>query len=393
MKRTIVVLLIAIALCSPLAAIAQEPQQIDTSMTIRQVIGALKAQHPGLAITGQALAHELELAVDVDKNTPLDELGVNQQQLEAQVAHLLGHEESGAQYLKYPLYVLLVMIAMAYLLKLGIPRNADPKQRRSYYPQWVYVAVLIFSVLVLGFALGKSPNPMEGAVKVFKSSVGLYESFWVKFGLASFFLALAIVANKAVCGWACPFGSLQELIYMLPLARKIKRRRMPFWLTNGLRVLLFVVFLLLLYGVIGRKGYVIYHKLNPFNLFNLDFSDMLIIGFAALYLVLSLFFYRPFCRLICPFGLISWVVERLSLTRVRIDFERCIDCRACEKACPLSAAKDRLDKRLLPADCFSCMRCLRVCPVDAIHYRPVWGPPSLPVESVHAVTAADSVDP
>jgi len=225
--------------------------------------------------------------------------------------------------------------------------------------------------------MGKSPNPMEATVKVFKATVGLYESVWVKLAGLAFFLALAVVANKVICGWACPFGALEELIYMLPLFRKAKRFKLPFWVTNTVRAGLFVVFLLMLYGLVGgNKGFVIYHYLNPFNLFSLDFSTRIIWYFIGAYLVVSLVFYRPFCRLVCPFGFISWLFERLSLARIYIDRERCTDCGACAQACPLTAAADMLNGKALPADCFSCMRCLRVCPADAIHYRPSWSTPS-----------------
>ena len=85
-------------------------------------------------------------------------------------------------------------------------------------------------------------------------------------------------------------------------------------------------------------------------------------------LLLGLVIYRPFCQFICPFGLISWIAERVSLARVRIDPERCNQCGACSRACPLDAAKDRVAGRLLAADCYSCARCLNVCPQDAITY-------------------------
>ena len=351
---------------------------VDTSMSLRQIAQALEMNE-------RELAKDLLLSVDADKGVPISQLGVRKELLDKAVAHHLSetHEHLLPAEWKYPMYALVVLFALLYLLKLGIPRSADPKKRKGYYPLWVYVAVLVISVAVLGFLLGKSPNPMEAAVKVFKASVGLYESVGAKLAGLVFFLVLAVVANKAVCGWACPFGALEELLYIIPLFKRAKRRQLPFWVSNGVRIGLFLVFLLILYGVIGdKKGFVTYHYLNPFNLFNFDFAVSTIPYFAAAYLVVSLFFYRPFCRFICPFGLISWVVEQVSLTRIRIDPERCIDCKACAKACPLTAAADRLARRKLPADCFSCMRCLRVCPADAIHYRPVWGPPSPPSAGV-----------
>ena len=139
----------------------------------------------------------------------------------------------------------------------------------------------------------------------------------------------------------------------------------------------FAAFQLLIYGLVGaRRGLVVYHYSNPFNLFSLDFTTATVAWFLGAYLALSLVFYRPYCQFICPFGFISWVCERLSLTRIRIDRERCTRCGGCARACPLTAAGDRLAGKALPADCFSCMRCLRVCPADAIHYRPAWGPAS-----------------
>ena len=225
---------------------------------------------------------------------------------------------------------------------------------------------------VCGFALGESPNPMEGSVKVFKSLVGLYPSITDKIVAFGFFAVLAVIGNKLICGWACPFGALQEIIYHLPILRKIKKRKVPFVISNTIRGALFVVVVLLLFGIVGgRKGFVIYHFINPFNLFNLDIETVSVGATILVALVVSFGFYRPFCQFICPFGLLSWVFERLSVFRVKIDYNRCPKCNACVRACPLEAAKGRVAGKVFPADCFSCARCLNVCPVDAIRYGPV----------------------
>ncbi|MHC4708595.1 MAG: 4Fe-4S binding protein, partial [Planctomycetota bacterium] len=89
-------------------------------------------------------------------------------------------------------------------------------------------------------------------------------------------------------------------------------------------------------------------------------------------LTLSFFIYRPFCYLICPFGFVSWIAERISLTRVKIDQDKCTDCGACVRACPTEAAKGIVSDRLFGPDCFSCARCLNVCPQDAIRYGSVF---------------------
>ena len=210
---------------------------------------------------------------------------------------------------------------------------------------------------------------MEGTVKIFKSIIGLYPDPMVKAIAFAFFIILAIVGNKIICGWACPFGALQELIYSIPILRKIKKRKLPFVLTNIIRLCLFIAVLLLMFGIIGgRRGFIIYHYLNPFNLFNLDFETFSILLTVIIALLVAFTIYRPFCQFVCPFGLVSWIAERFSIFRVRIDKEKCTQCGVCIKVCPLEAAEGRVKGKKMPADCFSFARCLNVCPVDAIQY-------------------------
>ncbi len=274
---------------------------------------------------------------------------------------------------RYYVYAALTLLGLVYLARLGRPDGAGPKQRAAWFPRWPYVGALLVAAIVCGFALGKSPNPMEGIVKVFKSMVGLYPSVSDKVLAFVFFAVLAVAGNKLICGWACPFGALQELAYSLPVLKKLKRRKVPFVLANAIRAVLFIAVLLVLFGVVGgRRGFVVYHLVNPFNLFNLDIELVTIGATIVLALLLAFAVYRPDCQFICPFGLVSWLLERASLYRVRIDRSRCTECGACVRACPLEAAKGRVAGKAFPADCFSCARCLNVCPEDAITYGPVW---------------------
>jgi polyferredoxin len=253
---------------------------------------------------------------------------------------------------------------------LGRPAGADVRKKRHWYPRGPYIAVLAVSLAVCGFVFGKSPNPMEGIVKLFKAMVGLYPSVLDKALLFGLFLVLALVGNKLVCGWACPFGAAQELIYSLPLLKRFKRKKLPFAVTNSIRAAIFVLALLILFGLVGNsRGMVIYHYVNPFNLFNFDFDPITILVMVVVALVLSLGVYRSFCQFVCPFGFVSWIFERLSPARVKIDRERCTKCESCVRACPLEAARGRVYEKKLQADCFSCMRCLNACSFDAICYR------------------------
>lgn len=325
---------------------------------------------PKLNITGKSLARELKLPLDVDKTVPVGELGVSEEDLEESVHHLIGHTDSNA---KYYIYLALVIWGWIFLVVIGRPAHSELAERRVWFPKTFYTVALFLSVGVAGMFFGKSPNPMEGVVKVFKSMIGLYPDPWIKVAALLLFIGLVIVGNKLICGWACPFGALQELFYKIPLLNRFRKYKLPFVFTNTVRIVLFLVTLSMMFGWLGgRKGMVIYHYVNPFNLFNLDFESVSIICAIVVSLVVGIFFYRPFCSFICPFGLISWFFERLSLFRVRIDHEKCTECMACVKACPSSATKGMVAKKFWQADCFSCSRCLNVCPVDAIKYKSVF---------------------
>jgi ferredoxin len=360
---TVIIIIVGFGLLVKPAGEQADVGSFSVEMSIRDIASTLN-------VTGKALAREFKLPLDVSKQAPLKALGVAPEELQHVTEHLLSHRDS---MLKYYVYVVIVLGGLVFLVRLGRPDLSDVKHRREWYPRAPYIVFLMLSVIVAGFILGKSPNPMESVVKVFKSMVGLYPDPIAKAIALLFFIILAVIGNKIICGWACPFGSLQELVYSIPILRKIKKRKLPFLLTNTIRASLFAAMLLLLFGIIGgRKGTVIYHYINPFNLFNFDFETVSILLTVILALLGAFIVYRPFCQFICPFGFISWVFERFSIIRVRIDHDKCTECGVCIKACPLETAKGLVYAKRLPSDCFSCARCLNVCSVDAIQYCSVF---------------------
>ena len=57
--------------------------------------------------------------------------------------------------------------------------------------------------------------------------------------------------------------------------------------------------------------------------------------------VLSLLFYRPFCKWLCPLGAFYALFNRVSLTGMQVDAHKCVHCGRCEKACPTGAVSFR----------------------------------------------------
>jgi len=109
--------------------------------------------------------------------------------------------------------------------------------------------------------------------------------------------------------------------------------------------------------------------IDPFKVFKPQVLGLLGGAFVATLLVLSLFVYRPWCHFFCPFGLAGWVAEKISIFKIRVDYDKCIACEACAKACPSTVMGAILKRDKMIPDCFSCGTCIETCPAGAIAFK------------------------
>jgi len=234
--------------------------------------------------------------------------------------------------------------------------------------QAVRLAALSGAVLIFGVLFKSQIEPVRAFSQVFQAlgmdRYGLLDTLLVFLAFA----LMTLIGVKLVCGWGCPVGTLQEMLYHLPVFTKIKKKRVPFWLSNSIRIILLVVFLIFVFGVIpGFRDQSIYRYFNPFKLFEWNFRVTAPI-IVVLIFALSLFHYRVYCMWICPFGLFSWLFQNVSLFRVRVKHKTCIDCGKCVRVCPTGAAKGIYEGKNVKPDCFSCARCLAACPNGSLRY-------------------------
>lgn len=229
---------------------------------------------------------------------------------------------------------------------------------------------LFAAVLLFGVILGADPSPM-GTVK---DAIHLYGTAHVIFPprmiALAVFLTIVILANKYICAWGCQVGTLQDLIFHINQTDKRKsiigkQIKLPFSLTNSIRVLfLFVFTLVALLWAID-----IIEPIDPFKIFKPATLGLSGGVFTGLLVLTSLFIYRPWCHFCCPFGLVGWLFEKFSFVRISVDYETCIACQKCATACPstVMGAILRRDKKTIP-DCFACYTCREVCPTDSIRF-------------------------
>ncbi len=240
-------------------------------------------------------------------------------------------------------------------------QNVSPAKRKF---------ALLFSALVFGVVLGSDPSPMgtvKDAIHLFATSGAIFPPRLIALTV---FLLLVFLANKYICSWGCQIGVLQDLIFRLNQNDRYKavigrQLKLPFALSNGVRIGFLILFTIAAFA----WGTDIIEPFDPFKLYKPMHMGIVGIVFVGGLLVLSLFVYRPWCHLFCPFGLVGWFVEKISLAKVSVDYDTCIACGKCETACPstVMGAILRRDKKTIP-DCFSCYVCRDVCPTESISY-------------------------
>jgi NAD-dependent dihydropyrimidine dehydrogenase PreA subunit len=236
-----------------------------------------------------------------------------------------------------------------------------PKIRRIFY----FVAVAVFGVI-----LGSDPSPM-GTVKdavVLLGTKGVI--FPPRMIALTIFLITVFLANKFICSWGCQFGTLQDTIFRLN--RKEHDRtglffqiKLPFVVTNTIRIATFCALAIVAFA----WGFDIIGAVDPFKIYKPSVVAIYGWVFIGAVLVAGLFVYRPWCHLFCPFGLAGWIVEKISIFKIHVDYDTCIACEACAKACPSSVMEAILKRERTIPDCFSCATCIGVCPTNSISLK------------------------
>ena len=144
-------------------------------------------------------------------------------------------------------------------------------------------------------------------------------------------LVTALFFGRSFCAAVCPLGAIQDAVVFRPL-------RLPRWLAVPLGFLPVVYLgLALLFAATGT-GFIVC-RFDPFvSLFRIGGSiEMLALG--ACFLLLGTVVARPYCRFLCPYGVLLGWLSRLSYRHVTITPDTCIQCRLCEESCPFDSIR------------------------------------------------------
>jgi polyferredoxin len=142
-------------------------------------------------------------------------------------------------------------------------------------------------------------------------------------------LLFALAYGRVFCAGVCPLGAIQELTAIRPLkipkAAEITLAAVPF------------IYLALAILFASTNSQFIICRYDPFiGIFRLNAPYTMII-FGALLLLAGVFVSRPYCRFLCPYGVLLNVFSRFAGKHLSITPAECTKCRLCEESCPYGA--------------------------------------------------------
>jgi len=185
----------------------------------------------------------------------------------------------------------------------------------------------------------------------------------------------ALLVGRVFCGWVCPAGGLQRLCARARPKKFQSARR------NWIKYLIWAPWIAIIVATFLRAGgirsidpfYQTYHGISIEDMRSLVLFLIIAAVIASLALVLG---QRAFCHSFCwmvPFMILGRRLRNLGAwpsLRLAADNNRCVDCMACSKNCPMSLDVHALVQgpTMENDECILCGTCVDVCPKNAIEF-------------------------
>ena len=210
----------------------------------------------------------------------------------------------------------------------------------------------------------------------FNFSIARYQAGLYVLGVLGIFGGLL---GRLPCGWLCPFGLIQDLLYKVP-SPKLPIPRVLTYVRHLILIILVAALPLLAMDEFGMgktwfcawvcpagtlEAGLPLVALNAGIREQVGFMFGWKVGILVLFLVWMTASERAFCRTSCPLGLILGFFNRASLFRMAVDPDKCAECDACDRICPV-----RIKVREAPnsQECIRCLRCVDACPSGAVDW-------------------------
>ena len=156
-------------------------------------------------------------------------------------------------------------------------------------------------------------------------------------------LIVALWAGRVFCAGVCPLGAVQDLVLLRPIP-------VPRTASDVLRLLplLYLAGTVLL-AAVGSMSLIC--RFDPFVTLFRRSGGAGMVAYSVVFLLLCVVVARPYCRFLCPYGVLLGWLAQLAPQRAQIAEQSCVACRLCEQHCPVDAIRwhDAADAAREPA--------------------------------------------
>ncbi len=182
-------------------------------------------------------------------------------------------------------------------------------------------------------------------------------------------LAGGLLFGRIYCGSLCPFALVQEFLYLLIRRKHPASAGVSPTLDRNARLMKYAL-LFLVMGLCFILGNAAAANMEPFITLFSGHGSKMAWSFLALMLVMSIFYFRPWCTWLCPVGALTSLIAAFSFNRIA-PATTCTGCGACVNACPAAAiTRGAGDLPVVDmAECIACAKCFRACPVNALQWK------------------------
>jgi ferredoxin len=249
-----------------------------------------------------------------------------------------------AKAFRWVIGILFATIVAGLLVRFSVTRN-------------LRAVFLTVSVAVLGFYKGACPCPIQSLQYSVLNLFG-HAYKWQTLVYLLGLIPITYVFGRVFCGWICHMGAVQEFLFLGSRFRFLQSERAQVIMR---RVRTMALVALVAQVVITQTN--LYKKIDPFAvLYNFNSATLLGWILVAVLVVASVLLHRPFCKTLCPVGLILGWVSKIPGASLLGPSGQCLGCSVCNSVCRINAIT-RDDKRsiLENQECIRCGECLEHC--------------------------------
>jgi polyferredoxin len=176
----------------------------------------------------------------------------------------------------------------------------------------------------------------------------------------SLVLYAPIVFGVLVCGWICPAGLIQDIVFFKKFGFRINEKAHKY-----LRILRYVFAILFITGIYKINAD-IQHTIGGVATLKYDLSSYIFYVSLSIILI-SVFIERFFCKYLCPYGAMAGIKSLIRLFTINRDTIKCVGCKMCDRVCPMQITVSKLNSNYSP-NCIDCFKCVETCPKKAVKY-------------------------